>query len=236
MDLTLENHLTELWSEILNCNLCKMPKNCKPHFRPVGKLYEIGGVAFLQINPGIAGFISKSDIDEKYKSDRTKEIALKKQRSTEEINLYLNNFQNNPCKDSWERMSDAFLSAMKESWGWPPGKYRKTIERHLEKTEVSFNSLAFLNLMQCPVKGNKYNNKYISKCWSKNTIELLRTLKPRVIIAQGRKAYSFLINQSDDFFKNVKILEGVHHASRKKTEYNQKIFDRVSKYINDIRN
>lgn len=234
MDLTLENRLIKLWKEMLKCNICKIPDNCKPHFRPVGKEYKIGGVVFLQINPGIAGFIKRKDFNEKYKSDRSKEITSKKQRSTEEINRYQENFQNNPRKESWETMNDAFLKAIKEDWGWPPGKYRKTIEKHIEKTSLSFDSLAFLNLMQCPVQGNNYNNKHILNCWRKNTNKLIKTLNPKVIVAQGKKVYSFLKSHGDDLIKNVKISEGVHHASREKTEEKQKIFDSVAKDINEI--
>ena len=218
--MTLKKQLEEFWTEALHCQLCNLPEKQRPQIRPVGKLYNLGGVVFVQINPGYIG-TTKSEICSKFKSMRNRNIALWKH----EKNQYLKDAQKaffvSPSAGTWDILCDEYFRVMREVWGWPPGKYAKTIEEH----GIGLDSVSIINLAQCPVINNTYNKRLLNNCWKHRTFKLLQILQPRIIVAQGKIVFDYL--EANPPPNRPKILQGVHHASRKSSEEKQRLFKKI---------
>ncbi len=223
----LNIQLMNLWEEIFSCRDCGLPEGYSPQFRPIGVNYEIGGIAFAQINPGHICTLSEEGIQERYKRENSRKLAREKVGSTNDLVEVQNFFIESPSTSTWQKLCDGYRHAMRHIWGWPPGKYFQMVEKH----GVNFDTVAIINLAQCPVPNDKYTNTYFTSCWSKWTHKLIGTLRPKTIVAQGKAAYNFLLQQ--DLPVKMTVVEGIHHASRQSDEAKQKVFDRVKQILND---
>lgn len=219
----LKKELIELWQEILKCNHCELPTDYTPQFRPVGSSYMSGGVVFVQINPGHIGYLSDNEIKKKYKRESSRQRARDKQKKTTELIKLETKFSKNPSIEHMCSLTAKYKDAMRKHWGWPPGKYYKTIEKHGAK----FDDIAVINLAQCPIPNDKYSKKHFSNCWQIQTKKLLAILKPKIIVAQGKVVLNFL--KKRQLGNGVLLIEGVHHASRESNEVKNNRF-------NDVRN
>lgn len=219
----MENQLIEFWKDTLNCKHCNkhhIEKRQPPQFLPVGKSYQPGGVVFVQINPGYIGEMTESEIRNKYKLSSNRDIALNKREITQKLLGLQKQFIISPSVNTWDILCDEYFKAMRWSWGWPPGKYAKIIEKH----GIGLGSVAIVNLAQCPIEKNAYE-KLLNPCWAHTTSRLLKILKPKIIIAQGKTVFKYLeTNLHSDGYK---ILQGVHHASRARSEENERLFKKV---------
>lgn len=208
----LKRQLIEFWAETLCCHHCNFSGKQPPQFRPVGELYSPGGIVFIQINPGYI-VTERSEIDKKYKSTKNRNIALRKHKNTKGLANLQKKFCASPQSlKIWNELCSEYSIAMQELWGWPPGKYAKTIESH----GIELNSIAVVNLAQCSVRNNAYSKRLLNKCWESRTSSLLEILKPGVVVAQSKIVFDFL--KTKHLPNNPKILEGVHHASRSSTK------------------
>jgi len=226
MAADLDKKLMSFWTRILKCNHCQeLPDDYYPQFRPVGKKYKVGGVAICQINPGHIGQLTEEVINARYKSENNRKRAMLKQSTANHLTELQKHFTDNPTSETWKALCVDYGEAMSNVWGWPPGKYRKTIERH----GASLESVAIVNLMQCPVPRDRYSNKLLSACWSERTLGLLEILQPKIIVGQGKTVLRFLRKQQMAW--HVTLLEGVHQASRASKEKNQQLFDKTRKIL-----
>lgn len=224
----MRKELVNFWTETLSCRLCTLWGGLKPQFRPTGKKYQPGGVVFLQINPGYIGSSTNSEIHQKYKSAEKRDLALRKVRMTQHLQDFQKDFLNSPSTGALDNLCNEYLRAMRELWGWPPGKYAKTIEKH----GIDLDSISIVNLAQCPAKDNAYSKQFLDDCWENRTVKLLKILQPRIIVAQGKTAFKYL--EARYHSNETKILLGVHHASRASSEENQMIFHKVSIQLNNL--
>ncbi len=208
--------LRNIYVQICACRDCGLPDGYCPQLRPPGPEYKLGGVVFVQINPGHTGSLTAGEIERKYVRQHDREIATRKATNTRKLVSLQSRFVESPGDDTYETMRDAFLNSMSEHWGWPPGKYGATIRAH----GVSLDEIAIINLAQCPVPNNSYQRHQLDRCWTKWTSQLLTLLQPCVIVAQGTQVWNFLRNRTLPV--NAKVVEGVHHADRKSNEDKQK--------------
>ena len=117
---------------------------------------------------------------------------------------------------------------MRKIWGWPLGRYANTIESH----GVSLENVAVINLAQCPMKENNYNKSLLNKCWEKQTLQLLKILRPKILVAQGKTVLKYL--QDNYANRDITIIEGVHHASRASKTEKDIIYKNVKRRLADI--
>ena len=222
---TLNKKLIEFWTNTLRCRFCNLPKGYRPQFRPVGKLYRPGGVVFLQINPGYIGGTTKSEIRTKYKSERNRDLSLRKLEMTKYLQDVQEEFLEYPSTRTWDFLCTEYFGVMREIWGWPPGRYARTIEAH----GVELDSIAIVNLAQCPVRDNDYNKEFLKKCWKKRTFELLSILRPAIIVAQSKTVFDYCKDLKASLSMNGEptVLQGVHHASRASSEEKQRLFNKT---------
>jgi hypothetical protein len=223
----LENRLISFWADALRCRHCGLDRGYEPQIRPVGENYRVGGVVFAQINPGHIGVLTDKEIEERYKRSSSKLIASRKRESTEDLQRKQEDFIKNPCLPTWKQLNRAYLQAMRKLWGWPPGWYAKVIEQHGKGLDL--DDIAIANLMQCPVRGNKYSAKEIHACWAERTQTLLQILRPGIIVAQGKTVYEHLGNLL--LPNNPTLLRGVHHASRESKAVQDMFLKEVKKKI-----
>ena len=224
----LEKQLISYWAKTLKCRECSLPKRYRPQLRPVGIDYKVGGVLFLQINPGEIGSLTKSKIKQRYTTTTERKIACYKNQGTKKLLALQDVFAHRPIVGNWRKLAKAYNEIMQEVWGRPPGKYKKTIEQH----GVPINTVAIANIAKCPAPNNKYGF-LLQPCWEKRTKELIEILKPSTIVAQSKSAYRFVIKQP--MSDSVKIIEGVHHASRLRRAENELIFRKVSRLLKSNR-
>jgi len=227
--LRIQKLLIDLWRDIFSCKQCNLPVDYIPTFRPLGNLYQENGVVFAQINPGHIGWLTDSEIDERYKSESARHRARYKRKVTSDLLLLQDHFLKNPSIQNWKLLNIGYRNAMIRVWGWPPGKYSETIERH----GVAIQEIAVVNIAQCPIPGDKYSKQIFSNCWRLHTERLLRILKPKLIVAQGKVCLNFLQNQ--DLDNNSTLVEGNHHASRQSNEVKNRIFNNVKSVIEQLR-
>jgi uracil-DNA glycosylase len=225
----LQNDLMEIWKDIFDCRRCLLPGNYTPQFRPVGSSFHTGGVVFAQINPGHIGSLTQIEIEQRYKTTNSRQIALHKQKVTDRLITLQNVFSKSPSKANWNQLNSAYNNAVCKIWGWPPGKYMDTIEKH----GVKIDKVALINLAQCPVPKDKYTKRNFANCWQLHTNRLLEALKPNLIVAQGKAVLSFLQEQK---FKSISVLvEGNHHASRQSNKIKNQIFHEVKGLVKRYR-
>jgi hypothetical protein len=203
------------------CRDCGLPQGYCPQLRPHGPEYKPRGVVFVQINPGQVGILSAEKIEQKYARESDREIATRKATDTRKLLSLQTQFVENPGDATYDRMRDAFQRSMSELWGWPPGKYGSTIEAH----GVSLETVAIVNLAQCPVPDDSYKRRQLDLCWSKWTSRMVTLLQPALIVAQGKQVWDFLRNRQ--LPPNAKLVEGVHHADRKSREAKERLFSAV---------
>jgi len=220
-----QNDLIEIWKDIFNCSRCELPSDYRPQYRPIGSNYQSDGVLFAQINPGHIGRLTQIEIEQRYKRESSKQQALHKQKVAADLISLQNTFSKNPSIENWDRINSAYNKALKEVWGWPPGKYSNTIDKH----GISIDEVALTNLIQCPVPKDKYTKRYFSNCWELHTKKIIGTLKPRIIVAQGKTSFNFL--QKQDLDTKVTLIEGNHHASRQSNETKNRIFNEVKSFV-----
>lgn len=207
--------------DALRCRFCGLPERQRPQIRPVGKLYRPGGVTFFQINPGYIGGTTKSEVRSKYKSVGNRNLALRKIEMTKYLQSVQEEFLESPSARRWDVLCKKYFGIMREFWGWPPGKYAKTIEEH----GIGLDSVSIVNLAQCPVWHDAYSKKLLNNCWENRTSQLLKILQPRIIVAQGKTVFDYLEAKLHSNWP--KILQGVHHASRASSEEKQRLFNKV---------
>ena len=213
------------WSKTLSCRECCLPKGFIPQIRPVGLDYDRGNIVFMQINPGQIGRLTEKQIKERYKTERNRVIARLKHKTSNHLMDLQKQFLSKPNNLTWKILCEAYGKACSDVWGWLPGSYGKTIEKH----GVNLNEIAVVNIAQCPVPDDNYGNHFLLKCWSKRTKRLLEILEPRIIVAQGKTVLRFLNKylNTDDYI----IVEGVHHSSRMSNAEKQSLFSQTQKVI-----
>jgi hypothetical protein len=226
---SIDKKLIPVFKKIARCDACSLPKGYTPVLRPRGRKYEQGGIVFIQINPGHIGRLTDAQIRRKYKSKYSRSIVIKKASDTDELLRLQNDFIKKPTQKTYKVFQTKYLYSMTELWGWPPGKYGKTIEQH----GVKLDSIAVINIAQCPIPDDKYSNKFFTTCWENWTYNLIDILQPSLIVAQGNTVYKFLQKQA--LPNNVKLVLGVHHASRQKNKLKEKAFREVKKKVNRLR-
>ncbi len=142
MQNTLRQELMEYWTGTLACNLCKLPRQFTPQFRPVGTGYKPGGVAFIQINPGVMGSKTESQIQDDYILKANRDKARLKNSATKDLRWIEKEFLKSPSSENWNNLCSEYFIVMRKVWGWPPGRYANTIESH----GVSLENVAVINL------------------------------------------------------------------------------------------
>lgn len=208
--------LKNLYGQICACRDCQLPQGFCPQLRPPGPNYKPRGVAFVQINPGQVGSLTDQKIA-KYRTENARNIATRKAADTRRLVSLQEEFIKNPSDTTYERMRAAFFTSMSELWGWPPGKYRSTIEAH----GVLLEAVACLNLAQCPVPDDSYRRDQLDHCWSKWTSRILMLLRPAVIVAQGKQVWDFI--RGRQLPCDATLVEGLHHADRKSREVKERL-------------
>jgi hypothetical protein len=176
----------------------------------------------MQINPGCIGGKTKSEILSKYRSERNRDLALMKLVVTKSLQGVQRRFVDCPSVRTWDFLCNAYFGVMRETWGWPPGGYARTIEAH----GVGLDSIAVVNLALCPVPNDNYSKGLLKKCWNEQTYELLSILQPGIIVAQSKTVFEHL----KTIFNTkgaVTVLQGVHHASRASSNEKQRLFKTV---------
>ncbi len=214
MNLT---RLIALYTLMLKCRECHLPQGYCPQVRPPGPEYKPGGVVFVQINPGHIGSLNDEDIAQKYSTQHARSIAIRKATDTRKLLSLQEEFVRHPEGTTYKCMSEAFLISMSELWGWPPGKYGSTIEAH----GVRLETVAALNLAQCPVPNNSYRRRQLDLCWANWTLQMLLLLQPAVIVAQGKQVWDFLHNRQMP--SRATLVEGLHHADRRSKETKERL-------------
>ena len=203
------------------CGECDLPSGYFPQLRPPGPGYRLGGMVFVQINPGHIGSLTDQQINKRYKSEHGRKTARMKVKDTKRLNTLQKTFINGTSSDAYTNMREAFMESMATVWGWPPGNYGKTIEAH----GVLLNDVAVMNLAQCPVPNDGYKSKQLQRCWNKWGYRQLEILQPSLIVAQGKQVYGFLIEK--DLPSDIQVVEGLHHADRR----SRKTKDRLLEYV-----
>lgn len=212
--------------DALSCSSCNLPKRHGPQFRPAGNQYHPGGVVFFQINPGYIGSTTKSEVCSKYKLIKNRDLVLRKLKMTKYLQSIQKTFLATPSAETWDRLCEDYFRVMRELWGWPPGKYAQTIEAH----GATLDSIAIVNLAQCPVRDNNYSKSFLNKCWGERTSKLLNILNPGVIVAQGKTVFIHL--KANLNLKRHTVLLGVHHASRASFEEKQRLLNKIRLQLN----
>ena len=151
---SINYRLMDFWKKVLVCRECGLGESYGPQFRPIGSRYKEGGIVFAQINPGHIGSLSEEEIKKRYKSKHGRSIARLKVNTTSRLISLQNSFVEADSGETWSVLCESYLDAMRKVWGWHPGKYAEMIERH----GVDFDSVAIINLAQCPIPNDKYHN------------------------------------------------------------------------------
>lgn len=209
--------LTSTYTQLCRCHECQLPAGYYPQLRPPGPKYDYGGVVFMQINPGHIGSLSDVQIAQRYRTDYARQIAKNKASVTHELVARQNDFLSSHSRVSYELMRDTYLRAMSEVWGWPSGKYGRIVESHGGHLE----SVAMVNLAQCPVPNDAYSRKQLERCFSQWTSRLLDILQPSFIVAQGTRVFNFLCNHQ--LLPGAVLVEGIHHADRSSRERKEQV-------------
>ena len=220
-----QKKLNKVWKDIFRCRHCGLPDDYTPQYRPIGRTYNLGGILFAQINPGHIGCLTQVEIEKRYKREDSRQKAHRKQLSTSYLLSLQNAFIKESSIENWNQLNNAYNDAVRKVWGWPPGKYLSTIEKH----GVNIEDVALINIAQCPVPNNKYTKQMLSDCWKIHTKKLIAVLKPRLVVAQGKAVFGFLKNQ--DLIENANLIKGNHHASRQRTEIKKQIFHEVKNFV-----
>lgn len=226
--IKMQEHLIDLWRDIFICRHCNLPDDYTPQFHPLGNLYQENGILFAQINPGHIGRLTDTEIKQRYKNESSRQKARYKKEITSELLSLQNSFSKSPSSQNLKLLNTGYLKAVNIVWGWPPGKYSKTIEKH----GVNIDKVALINLAQCPVPKDKYTKQHFSNCWQLHTKRLLEILKPKLIVAQGKASLNFL--QKQDLESGIALVEGNHHASRQSNEVKNHIFNNVKTLVEQL--
>ena len=225
----LQIDLIDLWIDIFGCSRCDFPNDYTPQFRPVETGYRPGGVVFAQINPGHIGRLTQTEIKKRYKNEKSRQRAHYKQKITSDLLVLQDVFLKNPSVENLNQLNSGYSNAVRRVWGWPPGKYLITIEKH----GIKIDEVALINLAQCPIPKDKYTKRNFSNCWELHTKRIINALKPRLIVAQGKASFTFL--QAQDLDKNISLIEGNHRASRQSNEIKNQTFNKVKSFIQQSR-
>jgi hypothetical protein len=220
--------LIELYLQISKCCDCNLPENCRPQIRPPGPDYKKGGIVFVQINPGFIGVMDKKETSKVYKTEKNRNIAEKKIIRTKEIMKSQDAFVQANSIESYTHFVD-LVQKERDLWGWPPGKFKKTIEEHGDRLQLK--DVAILNLAQCPVENNKFG-KILSPCFEKWFLEQMNCLEPIALVAQGKVVFNFL--NKVDLPKGLELIEGVHHAFRGSNEKKRGILKKARTRIEKL--
>jgi hypothetical protein len=221
-----KNELIELYLSLSKCRECQLNDGYFPQLYPPGIDYKPGGVVFIQINPGYIGSMKDAEIAKKYKKEYNRNIACKKAQETRKLIILQEEFIKNPFEYTYNSFRDTTQRLMSELWGWPPGKYGRTIKDH----GAQLASIAIINLAQCPVPDNKYQS-ILEKCWFEWTSKMLEILRPSTIVAQGEQVYNFLLKHKSQLPMGTELLKGIHHADRRSQEIKDEILSIVKKSI-----
>ena len=221
------NNLIDLYVKIRDCDECGLPEKCRPQLRPPGPEYKKGGVVFVQINPGYIGVMNDKEVQMKYKSESNRNVAREKMKHTKEFLKVQKEFFKSPSLENFKLLVDHF-HASRNFWGWPPGKFRKTIEGH----GVDLKDVAIINLAQCPVENNQYR-KIIVTCYNKWFREMISQLRPATIVSQGKVVKKIL--EKVDLPDGIRLVEGIHHGSRRSDLEKKDVMNRARKIINETR-
>lgn len=213
--------LMTMYTQVCRCRECHLPAGYCPQLRPPGPNYRPGGVVFLQINPGHIGSMTDQEIARRYRTAHAQAVAKEKAAVTGHLLGLQTSFLASPTATAYDRMRDAFLNAMSRVWGWPPGKYGKTVEAH----GVALHSVAMANLAQCPVPDDAYGKAQLDRCWSKWTAPLLALLAPSVVVAQGKQVFDFL--SAHRMPLGIRVAEGLHHADRRSADIKARVLGGV---------
>ena len=104
----LEKQLISYWAKTLKCRECSLPKRYRPQLRPVGIDYKVGGVLFLQINPGEIGSLTKSKIKQRYRTTTERKIACYKNQGTKKLLALQDVFAHRPIVGNWRKLAKAY--------------------------------------------------------------------------------------------------------------------------------
>jgi len=213
--------LKKHFAAVTACREWNLPAGYFPQLRPQGSRYHLGGVVFVQINPGHIGSMTEQQINKRYKSEYGRKTARWKASNARKLMRLHKAFAKRTSSETYENMRDAFMESMANIWGWPPGKYGKTIEAH----GVTLQNIAVMNLAQCPVPDDAYKHKQLQKCWNKWGFQQIETLRPSLIVAQGKQVYDFLIQKEIPF--EIQVVEGLHHADRRSRKRKEQLLEYV---------
>lgn len=86
-----------------------------------------------------------------------------------------------------------------------------------------------MNLAQCPVPDDAYKHKQLQRCWDKWGYQQIETLRPSLIVAQGKQVYDFLIQKEIPF--EIQVVEGLHHADRRSRQIKDRLLDNVRSHF-----
>jgi len=217
--------LKKHFAAVAACRECNLPAGYFPQLRPPGPGYHPGGVVFVQINPGHIESMNEAEIAKRYKSEHGRNTARLKAADAKRLKRLHKAFAKRTSSETYENMRDAFMESMANIWGWPPGKYGKTIEAH----GVDLNDIAVMNLAQCPVPKESNKSKQLQRCWNKWGYQQLEILQPSLIVAQGKQAYNFLMETGLPY--QIQVVEGMHHADRRSRKRKDQLLEYVRRQI-----
>jgi hypothetical protein len=219
------DELAALYERMCKCRECHLPSDFCPQLRPPGPNYRRGGIVFMQINPGQTGSLTDQQIAERYRRPHDRAVAMRKRAVTTHLRELQTAFLLRPSPTTYQPMRDAFLSAMATTWGWPEGKYGRTVEAH----GVKLDAVAMANLAQCPVPGDSYRDAQLARCWSHWTASLLSILQPALVVAQGKQVWDFLSSQP--LPRGARLIEGLHHADRRRGDIQAQVLQGVREVV-----
>ena len=192
----------------MKCNKCSLNSHYIPQIRWIGKKYEEKRILFVQLNPGAIGNLEDWEIEDKYKKQpwRIKFYKEKKELATKLFEVQ-EIFKNDSTIEHWEKLQITLMNAMHK---WGNSKYKSTYIDVIERHGIKIDEIAISNIALCPTPSNKYQ-KYLTPCWESWTKDyILNILKPKLVVAQGRRVFSFLNKRLN--WGDFDILLGVHHS------------------------
>lgn len=229
MDNSLLFKLYTLYKEMINCDLCSKLHNIKvgrPQLRPIGDNYHNSRILFLQINPGNLGSLTDEEIKEY--SEPKRKIIYKIKEGEKVLRQLSEKFMENNSFEIFIELHKEYINVLKTLSGHVKGKLNQVITNH----GVTLDDVALLNLAHCPTTNNKYPKGLLKNCYNNWTKKIIDLLQPKVIVAQGKETFIFISELLN--FGNIKIIEGVHHASRQSNEWKNEKYNEVKNFLKTI--
>ncbi len=200
----MNTNIRKIFNDAINCNDCaniaELLPNSIPEPRWIGKKYfsSLSRIMLVLLNPGSG---------KGYKEYPQNTVDPLKQYKSGNITI-----------------EEYFLHQREDMKSW--GHKEKFLNFYERGIELDFDSIAIANIAWCATINNKYKSNMLKNCFNRNTKELIKILKPNIIILSGTVTWKYK-RKIEELDNKIRFVKTWHYANRKSTVANSEHTNRI---------